>query len=169
MHPRRHDSTPLFACPARPGYLPRRPLSPGLFWRKTRARKWPRTLWQSEEKARKSELLEPSIFPLARRFPSLGGRAATPFYSIPACPTRKSRNPSIAPLSEPSGSFVSPVRKVYCPVQVAKANYTQVETMLIAAFIFVISLGAMIQFMILTWRAGLVQTASQDFVISSEL
>jgi len=41
--------------------------------------------------------------------------------------------------------------------------------MLIAAFIFVISLGAMIQFMILTWRAGLVQTASQDFVISSEL
>jgi hypothetical protein len=50
-----------------------------------------------------------------------------------------------------------------------KANYTQVETMLIAAFIFVISLGAMIQFMVLTWRAGLVQTASQDFVISSEL
>lgn len=49
------------------------------------------------------------------------------------------------------------------------ANYVQVETMLIAAFIFVISLGAMIQFVVLTWRAGLVQTASQETASSIEL
>jgi hypothetical protein len=41
--------------------------------------------------------------------------------------------------------------------------------MLIAAFIFVISLGAMIQFVALTWRAGLVQTAAQDFLFSNDL
>src|SRR5580698_9327365 len=40
-----------------------------------------------------------------RRFRSFGARAATPFYSIPACPTRKSRNHSIAPISEPSAKF----------------------------------------------------------------
>ncbi len=41
--------------------------------------------------------------------------------------------------------------------------------MLIAAFIFVISMGAMIQFMVLTWRAGLVQVASQGMATSIEL
>jgi hypothetical protein len=41
--------------------------------------------------------------------------------------------------------------------------------MLIAAFIFVISMGAMIQFMMLTWRAGLVQVASQGMAASIEL
>jgi len=50
-----------------------------------------------------------------------------------------------------------------------KANYTQVETMFIAAFIFVISLGAMIQFVALTWRAGLVQTASQGLAGAIDL
>lgn len=41
--------------------------------------------------------------------------------------------------------------------------------MFIAAFIFVISLGAMIQFVGLTWRAGLVQTASQGMAPSIDL
>jgi hypothetical protein len=52
---------------------------------------------------------------------------------------------------------------------VQKANYIQVKTMLIAAFIFVISMGAMVQFMVLTWRAGLVQVASQPLPISIDL
>lgn len=41
--------------------------------------------------------------------------------------------------------------------------------MLIAAFIFVISMGAMIQFMVLTWRAGLVQVASRGLAPSIDL
>jgi hypothetical protein len=41
--------------------------------------------------------------------------------------------------------------------------------MFIAAFIFAISLGAMVQFMALTWRASLVQTASQGMAPSIEL
>jgi hypothetical protein len=61
------------------------------------------------------------------------------------------------------------VRTGYCRGRVRKANYTQVETMLIAAFIFVISLGAMIQFMALTWRSGLVQVAAQDVAVGIDM
>ena len=41
--------------------------------------------------------------------------------------------------------------------------------MLIASFIFVLSFAAMIQFTVLSWRAGLLRVASQPLAFESEL
>jgi len=53
------------------------------------------------------------------------------------------------------------VLSFYCPRRPEPAHLHSVRTMLAAALIFVISLAAMIQFAVFTWRAGLLRVASE--------
>src|SRR5580700_2783611 len=50
-----------------------------------------------------------------------------------------------------------------------KGTVGLVKTMLIAAFIFVISVAALVQFAVFTWRAGFLQVASQPLPNQAEI
>lgn len=61
--------------------------------------------------------------------------------------------------------FFIPARQYYRPI-VARVPYRhtcmRVRKMLVAAFILVISVAALVQFAAFTWRAGLLRVAAQD-------
>lgn len=54
-----------------------------------------------------------------------------------------------------------PVLSFYCPRRTEKRSYAWWQ-MLIAAFIFVFSLASAIQFVVLSWRAGLLKIAAEQ-------
>src|SRR5580692_5148790 len=63
----------------------------------------------------------------------------------------------------PIGLHRISVPSFYCEASGIKPKWSQDRKMLIAAFIFVLSFAAMIQFMALQWRAGLVRVATTAY------
>ena len=67
----------------------------------------------------------------------------------------------------PAGLNGPIVRSFHCEAQTLPTKWVQDGNMLIASFIFVLSFAALIQFVALQWRAGLIRVASTSFDIAT--